>query len=307
MDSLGTRTAIRLLNVLFSDPLHSFKEIELIKRAKTGKGSASMVVRTLVKEKIVQEKRVGKTRVIMLNLKNPRTFFLKNIFDYEKLKHVPNNKQAAILLLKNEVKDKIDLLLVFGSSVAGTSNKKSDIDIIVVSDTLAIVEERKKVEDVFGERFNIHHFTKEEIKKTIKNDLFVQHALLTGILLTGYDLGFELYQSLSGGEKMEKLQRLYFFHERMKAALRNYHQEDYKTAKDILEKLWEQIIFYMVSEKEIYYESKKDALQVVLRLPDGKVIHKILKSPLKKRLVMSETFVLNLFKQQMFEEEGYGN
>ena len=75
--TLGNKTAIKLLKELFKEPRHEFKEIELIKKAKTGKGSANTTINKLVEETILIEKRVGKTKIIYLNAKNEVVFILK--------------------------------------------------------------------------------------------------------------------------------------------------------------------------------------------------------------------------------------
>lgn len=84
MAPLGTKTALKILKALLDDPLREFKEIELIKKAKTGKGSASTLINGLVKESILLEKRAGKTKLITLNLKSRDVFLLKNLFDQKK-------------------------------------------------------------------------------------------------------------------------------------------------------------------------------------------------------------------------------
>ncbi len=303
MKALGTKTTLKLLNVLFEDIFHEFKEIELIKKAKTGKGSASNLINDLVKERIVLEKRIGKAKIICLNIQNKYVFLLKNLFDQEKMHYLSDSKLASVIWFVNNVKENSELLLIFGSCIDKTATERSDIDIIIVSNNLDKVQkERKKIEELFGERFNLHCYTKEEIKNKLKSDVFIQNALLKGVLLHGYTLGRELLSSIKGGKNLE---RLFFFNDRIKSALRNYLDKDYKAAKEILERTLEQMIYYLLSEKKIAYTSKKGANEAIKKLPEGMVIRKINKTSLKNGIILSEKFVLDILKSKILEGEGY--
>lgn len=303
MKALGTKTTLKLLKVLVEDPLHEFKEIELIRKAKTGKGSASNLINELVKERILLEKRVGKAKIICLNIQSKAIFLLKNLFDQEKLNYLSESKLASALLFTNLSKEKSELLLIFGSCIAKTATEKSDIDILIVSNDLDKIEkERKKVEELFGERFNLHSYTKDGVKNKTKSDIFIQNALLKGVLLHGHDLAIELFSSI---KKEEDLERLLFFNDRIKSALRNYLNKDYKTVKEILERTLEQMVYYLLSEKGIGYASKKDAAESIKRLPEGILIQKISKASLKEKISLSERFILESLKNKIIKGEGY--
>jgi len=291
---LGTKTMLRLLKVLLDNPLYEFKEIELIQKAKTGKGSASEAIKELIKERILLEKRVGKIRVIYLNLQNKKVFLLKNFFDYEKIIDLSKSKLASILLFRDRIKEKSELVIVFGSCITKTVTEKSDIDIMVVSNKIDEVnKERKKIEELFGERINLHDYVKNEIKMS---DMFMKNVLLNGVLFYGYDLGSELFSKI---KEKKDLERLFFFNERIKASLRNYSNKDGKTAKEILDRTLEQVIFYLLSEREINYVSKKDAEEAIKKLPEGKIIQKINKSSLKEKIILSEKFILDILKDKV--------
>ena len=121
-------------------------------------------------------------------------------------------------------------------------------------------------------------------------------------MLYGYDLAIELFSSI---KKKGDLERLFFFNDRIKSALRNYLNKDYKTTKEILERTLEQMIYYLLSEKEIRYTSKKDAAELIKRLPEGVIIQKINKAPLKEKISLSEKFILDGLKSRIIMREGY--
>jgi len=305
MEEFGTKTALKLLKVLFENPMREFKEIELIKSAETGKGAASQTIDKLLKKEILLEKRIGKTKVINLNLRNKEVYFLKMLFDNEKLVLMGKSKLSALLLFVQKVKKYSQLIIVFGSSIAGTVKKESDIDILIVCDNLDdISEERKKIEELFGEKFNIHCYSEDEIKNKMKEDSFIKNAFIKGVIVEGYDFGGELFVNLTLSRDID---RLLFLHGRIKSAFNNYLKKDYAASKEILDKAIEQLIFYILSNKGVEYTSKKDAYETILKLPEGKEIERINKVEFGKRINLIEELVLRMIREEILEGEGYVN
>src|SRR3989344_3608197 len=300
MEEFGTKTALKLLKVLFENPMREFKEIELIKSAETGKGAASQTIDKLLKKEILLEKRIGKTKVINLNLRNKEVYFLKMLFDNEKLVLMGKSKLSALLLFVQKVKRYSKLIIVFGSSIAGTVKKESDIDILVVCNNLDnINSERKKVEELFGEKFNIHCYSEDE-KNKIKEDNFIKNAFIKGVIVGGYDFGREVFVSLTLGTDID---RLLFLNSRIKSAFNNYLKKDYAASKEILDKAIEQLIFYILSNKGVEYTSKKDAYETILKLPEGKEIERINKVEFGKRINLIEELVLRMIREEILEGE----
>lgn len=305
MISLLSKTAQKILAVLLQDPFREFKEIELIGRAGTGKGAAAALIDALVKEGLLLERRVGKSKIISLHLKNPTAFWLKNIFDYEKLQRLSPERLAAALYFTRE--SSATLVIVFGSTIAGTATAQSDIDLLIVSqDPKTIETARKKAEELLGQRLNLHLYSREEIRDKIRDDAFVRNVLIRGAVLQGYDLASELYSLLSPKEK-KSLEKLFYFKERISAAERNYHQNDSASAQEILERLQEQLIFYILTERKVSYQSKKDAAEAIQRLPKGKAFKSMTKKPLKDKMEIIAAFVQKLLINTILEEEGYGS
>ncbi|MBI2136027.1 nucleotidyltransferase domain-containing protein [Candidatus Woesearchaeota archaeon] len=305
MKALGNKTAIKLLKIMASAPLQEFKEIELIKKAKTGKGSANLIISELVKDNILVEQRAGKTKIISINLQNPAFVLLKSLFDQKKLENINSNSRAALILFKEKIRDLADMLVVFGSSIAGTATEKSDVDILVVSTKLDdINKERKQIEELFDIRFNLHSYSADDLKKSIKQDRFAYNALATGAFLCGYDLAMALFADMKESDGYNQaLERLLFFDERIKAAFRNYLQKDPHSAKDILEKTVEQILFYLLAEQGLTSPSKKDAYKLIKQLPEAKIIQKINKAQLKDKIALCEELVMALLKSKILRQQ----
>lgn len=303
---LGNKTSVRLLSVLFEEPFHEFSEIELVTRAKTGKGSASTAINEMVNNQFLIQKRLGNAKLLSLNFRNKTVFLLKNLFDKNKLSLISNSKLISLILFTGKIKDKSAIVVLFGSTVAGTSTQKSDIDILLgIEDTIIIKnkiqDERKKIEELFGERFNLHSYTLDELKAKANSDAFIQNAILKGVLLHGYDIGLELFTSFKFPifKETKNLERLLFFNERISSALRNYLNGDHNSAKEILKTTHEQIIFYLLSENGIGYSSKKDASDAIKKLPENIILRKISKSSLREGIKLSERFILTLLKERL--------
>lgn len=302
MDIFGTKTAVKLLRVLLDNSLKEFKEIELILISKTGKGSSGSAINYLIEKGIILEKRAGKTKLLSLNTKNSTSFLLKLLLDQEKLRKLNETQLASLFLFENSIKEELELFVIFGSTIAGTSTEESDIDILLCCTDAEKVEcERKKVEELFGQRFNLHYVSKNELKTKILEDSFVQNAFLKGSVLCGYDFAKELFYKISGSRNIE---RLLFFHQRIKASLKNYLNKDYKTAEEIVQKTIEQLIFYVLTEKRIPYTSKKDAEKEFIKIKEGNIIKRINAASTKDKITVLEEFVINLLKTKILENEG---
>jgi predicted nucleotidyltransferase len=300
MKYLGTKTAIKILKILFENPLQEFKEIELVREAKVGKGSASTTINNLVKEGILVEKRIGKAKLLSLKVHSTKTYLIKTLLDQEKLSRMQVSKLASVLYFKNEVGAKTELVVLFGSTIAGTSTEDSDVDLLIVGKDFK--EERKKVEELFGERFNIHSYTKGDLEDKRMSDNFIQNAILNGVVLKGYDLGKVLF---SGLREKEERDRLIFFRDRIKSSLRNYLQKDYKTSQEIVERTVEQIVPYILSKKSINYSSKKDSEKQMEKIPEGRIIKKIKSSQLKEKINILEDFIKDMICDVVLKNEGY--
>ncbi len=302
MEILGSRTAIKILSVVLENPLHEFKEIELIQIAHTGKGSGAEEINALVKENVLLEKRQGRTKLLSLNLKSNSAFILKHLFSQNKIKNIPFSKRSAVFFFKREAHDHAHLIMLFGSTLAGTAKDESDIDLFIIpKDTKKIETARNKVEELLGEQFNLHYCEKEDIMIKLKDDAFIKNAVINGHMLVGYDFGKEIFTSLF---KKVDIKRLEFLHERVNASLRNYMQKDFQTGAEILSNVVEQLIFYILEEKNISCASKKDAEKSISLTEEGKKIEKIKRASLKERISLSHNLIIHMIQKKVLEEQG---
>jgi len=294
MQILGKKTSLEVLKILVENPLQEFKEIEIINKAGTGKGSTSDVVNSLIDKDIVKEKRIGKAKIISLNVHNNLSFLIKEIFSQDKLSKMEAKRLAALMLFSNEVREFSDLIVVFGSSLSGDYNEESDIDILIKSSNVDNLQKaRKRTEELFNLRLNLHLY---------KEDEFTRSAFLNGALVHGFDIGKEIFSNL---KPKENLERLFFFKERINSASRNYNNKDYKASESIMESLIEQMIFYLLSKDNIKYESRKDAVKLIKKIKGGTLIEKILEANLKSKINLTEKLIMSMLIGKILENEGY--
>ncbi len=295
MIEILTKTANKLLKVLVNDPSKEYKEIELISKANTGKGSANDLINSLIKNNILNEKRAGKTKVISLNLNNPVVFAIKTFFDQKKLKDMPIIKSTAVLLLKKQIKDLCSLMILFGSTINNTFTKKSDIDILIVSDKASEIEkERNFVEELTGEKFNIHLYQEIDLK-----DNFFQNILTKGINIQGIEFAREILKPGKG-----QYNPLFSFYERLNSAKRNFLKKDYETSKNIIETTMDQLIFYLLSENKIPFTSKLEAKDLINKVPEGKIIRQINKVKLEEKFKLFQNLLLEIIEKKVLIGEG---
>jgi len=292
MELLGSKTAIKIIKAVLDEPLKECTETELIQKAKTGKGSAGLCIKQLTQKNIFFKRKVGKANFLSLNLKNPSVYFIKNIFDQEKLENISKERKIAIFFFKKQIEDKVQSLILFGSTIAGTATKESDIDVLVETKEYGtIYKAREETEELFGEKINIHE---EALKEEKLKDPFLQNIILKGVVLYGQDRIRKFYSRL---KETKEEGRLLFLYQRILAAERN-SEDDLETANEIAEKTFEQLIFYLLNNENIPYQSRKDAKIAMRKLSFSKTLQKIQKYSGKKRIKYMKGFILDLLHEE---------
>ncbi len=301
MAFLESKTSTRILSCLFNETIREFKESELISLAGTGKGSASKLIDNLAKEGLLNLRRVGKTKLISINLRNSQSFLLKMLFDHDKLKNLSKQQLSLVLFFKSEAKDYLDLMIVFGSTISGKAKESSDIDLLIVTKDIKEIELiRRKTEDLFNQRINLHIYDKLELFQKVKNESLISNALLKGIVLFGYDFAQSLLSSL---KEKNNIENLLLFNERVKAAVRNISHKDYSAAEAIIKQLLDQIVFSLADEKGLSYSNRRDVYEAIRNISEYKIIQKINKVSLKHKIKFIEDLVLGMLIDKILKNE----
>src|SRR2546428_204425 len=136
-DALFTKTQQRVLRVLFGQPDRSFYASELIRDAGTGSGAAQRELARLEASGLIVARRIGNQKHYQANAASPLFSELRNIV----LKTVGLAEPLRDAL--KPVSSSIRAAFVYGSVAKATDQASSDIDLMVVSDSLTYG-------DVFG-------------------------------------------------------------------------------------------------------------------------------------------------------------
>ena len=133
-DALFTKTQQRVLGVLFGQPDRSVYASELIRMAGTGSGAAQRELARLEDSGLVVSRRVGRQKHYQANTDAPlfgelRSIVLKTVGLAEPLR-------AALKPLSSSIR----AAFVYGSVAKATDRAASDIDLMLVSDSLSYGE-----------------------------------------------------------------------------------------------------------------------------------------------------------------------
>lgn len=174
-DALFTTTQQRVLGVLFGRPDRSFYASELIRIAGSGSGAAQRELARLEDSGIVVSRRVGHQRHYQANTDAPlfgelRSIVLKTIGLAEPLR-------AALKPLSSSIR----AAFVYGSVAKATDHGASDIDLLILSDSLSYAEvfgALERATRLLGRQVNPTVYTAAEFtKRTRKQNAFVTRVL----------------------------------------------------------------------------------------------------------------------------------
>ncbi len=133
-DALFAKVQQRVLGVLFGNPTRSFYANEIIRAAHSGSGAVQRELAKLQASGVVTVKQVGKQRHYQANPDSPlfeeiRSMALKTFGLADVLR-------AALEPFAAEIR----AAFVYGSIAKGTDTAASDIDVLVISDSLAYAD-----------------------------------------------------------------------------------------------------------------------------------------------------------------------
>jgi predicted nucleotidyltransferase len=174
-DALFTKTQQRVLRVLFGQPERSVYASELIREAGTGSGAAQRELAKLEESGLVVGRRIGNQKHYQANAASPlfgelRSIVLKTVGLAEPLRD-------ALKRLGTDIR----AAFVYGSVAKAADQAGSDIDLMVVSDTLSygdVFGALDKLSRTLGRNVNPTVYSAAEFSKRAKNEnAFVSRVL----------------------------------------------------------------------------------------------------------------------------------
>jgi predicted nucleotidyltransferase len=133
-DALFGATQQRVLGLLFGQPNRSFFATEIMSLVGTGRGAVQRELLRLKTSGLVTVRKVGNQKHYQASRESPIYEELCSIIRKTIGLHEP--LRAAI----EKIQDKLQVAILYGSTVKGTDTAKSDIDVLIVSDSLTLDE-----------------------------------------------------------------------------------------------------------------------------------------------------------------------
>ena len=170
-----TKTQQRILGALFGQPARSFYASELIRDAGTGSGAAQRELAKLEESALLVTRRIGNQKHYQANPASPLFSDLRNIV-LKTVGLVEPLRQAL-----KPIEPEIRAAFVYGSVAKGSDQASSDIDLMVVSDSLTygdVFGALDKVSRALGRTVNPTVYSRAEFSKRTKTDnAFVSRVL----------------------------------------------------------------------------------------------------------------------------------
>lgn len=129
-NTLFTKGQQRVLRLLFGHPERSFFANEIIRQTGGGAGAIHRELKTLTQAGVLTESSIGNQRHFQANPACP--IFLELLGIVRKTFGISGILRDALLPFAKE----IELSLIYGSVARGEENSNSDIDLLVISETL---------------------------------------------------------------------------------------------------------------------------------------------------------------------------
>jgi predicted nucleotidyltransferase len=169
-DALFTKTQQKLLGLLFTNPERSFYLREIFNRTQVGRGAITRELGKLTMSGLVVMSEQGNQNHYQANKYSP-------IFD--ELVSIAVKTFGVTDVIRRALEpefDQIEFAAIYGSIAKQTAHADSDIDLLVVSDTLSSVDLIKPLfiaEAELDRTINITHYTFDEFNQK-KSSSFVK-------------------------------------------------------------------------------------------------------------------------------------
>jgi predicted nucleotidyltransferase len=166
-DALLTKTQQRVLGALFGQPGRSFYASELIRDTGTGSGAAQRELAKLEASGLIVARRIGHQKHYQANVASPLYSEVRNIV----LKTVGLAEPLRDAL--KPVSSAIRAAFVYGSVAKATDQSGSDIDLMIISDSLTYGEvfgALERVTRALGRTINPTVYTAVEFSRRARKD-----------------------------------------------------------------------------------------------------------------------------------------
>ena len=161
-DALFTKSQQRVLATLFGHPERSFYANEIVRIAGTGSGAVQRVLRSLEHSGLITSRLLGNQKHYQANAESPVFGELCSLV--VKTFGVTDALRATLVPLQAQ----IAFACVYGSTAKGGQHVASDVDLLLVSDSLvleALLDALSSAEKIVGRKINSTLYTRAEFRR----------------------------------------------------------------------------------------------------------------------------------------------
>ena len=174
-DALFSKVQQRVLGVLFGNPSRSFYATEIIRLAHSGTGAVQRELARLQGAGLVTVNQVGKQKHYQANPESP-------LFEELRKLSLKTFGLADVLRAALEpVSAEIRAAFVYGSIAKGTDTAASDVDVLVISDTLSYADlfgALERASEQLGRNVAPTIYSSREFHERVRNEnAFIQRVL----------------------------------------------------------------------------------------------------------------------------------
>jgi len=165
-----TRVKLKILKFLVTNTNKSFTVTDISKFCSVSKSRASEILHEIEESSIIASRIIGKSLLYSLNLEDKTTRGLVLIFnqDSSQVSSVLDEMQK---LLAEKFSDRLFSVVLYGSYAKGTYRENSDINILVVIDSLTNEEKHYlsnkaiELEQTHSKKLNINTLSPSQVKE----------------------------------------------------------------------------------------------------------------------------------------------
>ncbi len=189
-------TIDKVLSLLLYNKTKEFTIREISKKINVDYKTVYLITQGLIKNKVITAKKMGQTTLCLINQKE----FSSDIFKAELIRreNLLNNKNFYSLYnYFKEIKEPFFILLLFGSYASGNQTKKSDIDLMLITENNSIEKQIKNLISIIPLNIHLLNFTSKEFLSMLKTTEFNigKEVFRNNIILFGIEDYYRLIQN----------------------------------------------------------------------------------------------------------------
>jgi len=187
MSVLHNTTKDKILKLLLKKKNDEFSIRSIAQHVKVDYKTVNIMTKRLIGDEVIKAKTLGKGIACSINTRK----FNADIFRAEELRRediFKNSKIKTMTDYLNDISDPFFILLMFGSYAKKTERKKSDIDLLLITDNALIIKKVQEKISILPLDIHLVYFNLVEIMSMLKTtdfnvgkEAFNENVILFGI------------------------------------------------------------------------------------------------------------------------------